>query len=188
VPARGHGETDIRAGGPADADCLLAMFDDAVAWLSGRGQGGQWGTQPWSQQPILTARVRQLAAEEELWLARIDHDPAGALILTEHSPAYVPPASEPELYVLLMITVRRHAGRGVGTALLAHARAQARQRDAGLLRVDCWAGAAGRLTGYYASQGFAPTVSFNLDGWPGQVLEQRVPPEPPEGLEAQGGH
>jgi hypothetical protein len=31
----------ITAGGPDDAPALLALFDDAVAWLVARGQTGQ---------------------------------------------------------------------------------------------------------------------------------------------------
>jgi hypothetical protein len=31
----------VRRGVPADADPLLALFDDAVAWLLARGQTGQ---------------------------------------------------------------------------------------------------------------------------------------------------
>ena len=166
---------DIRIGGAADADCLLAMFDDAVAWMVDRGQGDQWGTEPWSRQPDLAGRVRRLAAEEELWIADVDHDPAGALILTGQCPDYVPPAGEPELYVLLLITARPYTGRAIGAAPLDPARGQARRRGIDLLRVDCWAGAEGRLVDYYASTGFTPASRFDLDGWPGRLLEQRLP-------------
>jgi len=41
--------------------------------------------------------------------------------------------------------------------------------------VDCWAGAEGRLVDYYASTGFTPASRFDLDGWPGRLLEQRLP-------------
>ena len=34
----------IDRGGAADAARLLALFDDAIAWLVSRGQTGQWGT------------------------------------------------------------------------------------------------------------------------------------------------
>jgi hypothetical protein len=33
----------IRPGIAADAPLLLALFDEAVAWLVTRGQPGQWG-------------------------------------------------------------------------------------------------------------------------------------------------
>ena len=165
----------IRAGDQRDADTLLAMFDDAVAWLTQQGRGDQWGTRPWSQHPASAERVRQMATDEELWIAEIDHRPAGALILTEQAPAYVPPASQSELYVLLLITARAYAGLSLGSTLLAHAREQARDRGLPLIRVDCWAGANGKLVDYYRRAGFTPTVGFTHHGWSGQVLEQKLP-------------
>ena len=36
-------EIEVRRGGPRDTPRLLALFDDAIAWLVARGQTGQWG-------------------------------------------------------------------------------------------------------------------------------------------------
>lgn len=166
----------LRPGGPDDVVELLAMFDDAVAWLSGRGQGAQWGTEPWSTVPSRVEYVRATLTDEESWVAQIGGRVAGALVLAGRAPAYVPPAGEPELYVRLLITARAFAGRGVGGVLLAHARGEARRRDVRLLRVDCWAGGGGRLVDYYTGAGFTPTVTFDRDGWPGQLLEERLTP------------
>lgn len=167
-------QVEIRAGSAADADFLLAMFDEAVAWMVARGQGDQWGTQPWSQQPSRAEHVRQMAGGEELWIAHFQQAPAGALVLSEQPPAYVQPASEAELYVRLLLTSRKRAGHGLGSALLDYARAQARQRSIDLVRVDCWAGAEGRLIAYYVRNGFTPTERFDVKGWPGQILEDRL--------------
>jgi hypothetical protein len=52
----------IEQGGAADAQRLLGLFDDAVAWLVARGQTGQWGTEPFSARPAQVARVRGWAA------------------------------------------------------------------------------------------------------------------------------
>ena len=164
---------DIRAGSAADADFLVGMFDEAVAWMTARGQGAQWGTQPWSEQPDKVKRVHQMAGELELWIAYFEQAPAGALALSEQPPSYVQPASGRELYVRLLITSRKCAGNGIGAALLDHARAQARQRSIDLVRVDCWAGAEGRLIDYYVRNGFTPTERFDVKGWPGQILEDR---------------
>ena len=164
---------DIRAGSAADAGFLLDMFDEAVAWMTARGQGDQWGTEPWSQNPARVRRVHEMASELELWIGHLGQAPAGALALSEQPPSYVQPAGERELYVRLLLTSRRRAGNGIGAALLDHARAQARQRSIDLVRVDCWAGAQGRLIDYYVRNGFTPTERFDVNGWPGQILEDR---------------
>jgi GNAT superfamily N-acetyltransferase len=163
----------IRPGGPDDVDVLLALFDEAVAWMVARGQPEQWGSRPFSSQPQRVERVRGLA-RKELWIAEWDAEPVGALAIGSDAPAYVPPAPEPETYVHLLLTSRRRAGLGIGSALLDLARERAREAGTGLLRVDCWAGAQGRLVAYYARNGFTPTGTFAVGDWPGQVLEQRL--------------
>lgn len=70
-------------------------------------------------------RVRQMATDQELWIAEIDH--------------------------------------------------QAHDRGITLMRADCWADANGKLVDYYRGAGFTPTVGFTHHGWPGQVLQQKLP-------------
>jgi hypothetical protein len=70
VQNSGEGEVKIRAGDQRDADTLLAMFDDAVAWLRQQGRGDQWGTRPWSQVAEVKALACQLPAETGTPLSR----------------------------------------------------------------------------------------------------------------------
>ena len=42
------------------------------------------------------------------------------------------------------------------------------------LRVDCYAGGEQALVRFYESAGFARTDTFDVKGWPGQVLERRL--------------
>ncbi|HVK26657.1 MAG TPA: GNAT family N-acetyltransferase [Actinokineospora sp.] len=163
----------IRPGGPADTDTLLAFFDDAVAWMVARGQPGQWGSEPWSTQPNRVERVVAMAASN-LWIAEVDGEPAGALVIDDSAPAWIPPADEPERYVRLLITKRAFAGRGIGADLLAFARERTKAEGIGLLRVDCWAGANGELIAYYVRDGFTPTEPFTVGDWHGQVLARRL--------------
>ncbi|WP_326565886.1 GNAT family N-acetyltransferase [Amycolatopsis rhabdoformis] len=167
------GTFTIRPGTAADADTLLQFFDEAVEWLVARGSAGQWGDQPWSSIPHRASRVADMAKEPGLRIGELDGEPAGALIVGEQCPEHVPPPGEPELYVRLLITSRRFGGERVGARLLAHALVVARQKNIGLVRVDCWAGGDGALQRYYEGQGFTPTVRFDVDGWIGQVFEQR---------------
>ena len=65
-------EYDIRRGTAADEDALLALFDEAVAWMVARGQERQWGDRPFSERPDALRRVRGMARHEGLWIAELD--------------------------------------------------------------------------------------------------------------------
>jgi len=163
----------ITAGGTGDVDTVLALLDGATAWLVGLGRTGQWGTEPHSTNPRRVAQVTEWAEGGRLHLAHLDGQVAGALAVGEAMP-WVPPATEPELYVNLLVTNRALAGRGVGARLLGHARDMARERGAHLLRVDCYGGGDRALVRYYERQGFTATEPFAVGEWPGQLLVQRL--------------
>lgn len=164
----------IRSGGPDDAPAILAMLDEAVAWLAANGRSGQWGAEPFSQIPRRVASITDQTRTDTIWIAESGGRPVGAMATSPHPMPYVDPADEPELYVTLLVTSRAFAGRGVGSGLLAHARAEARRRGVGLVRVDCYAGSGGALVGYYVRNGFTPVSAFNVGDWPGQLLSLRV--------------
>jgi ribosomal protein S18 acetylase RimI-like enzyme len=162
-------ELRMRPGGPADEDALLALFDEAVAWMVARGQPGQWGERPFSERPEALARVREFAASPGLWIAERDGEPAGAVIVGAHPP-HVEPVAAPELYIELLISSRAHAGNAIGARLVRRAREIAVERGVDLLRVDCWAGAPS-LVAWYERQGFRRSGTFDVGGWIGQVFE-----------------
>lgn len=169
----------LRPGGPADAPAVLRLLDDATAWLVARGRTGQWGTEPASTDPRRIAQADAWSAGGGLWLAMLGDRPVGALVAGAATD-YVPPATEPELYVNLLVTDRAHSGSGIGGRLLAHAAELARGHGLSLLRVDCYAGGDGALVRWYERQGFTPTEPFTVDRpgrdpWPGQVLARRLP-------------
>jgi len=164
----------IRQGGPDDAAAIMAMLDGAVAWLAENGRSGQWGTEPFSTLPQRVESIAERTRTDSIWIAEIDGSPAGAMATSPKPVPYVDAADEPELYVTLLVTGRAFSGNGVGAALLAHARDEARRRGAGLVRVDCYAGGGGRLVAYYRRNGFTPVETFSVGEWPGQVLSLRV--------------
>ncbi|KAE8422207.1 hypothetical protein BDV36DRAFT_246151 [Aspergillus pseudocaelatus] len=187
--------------GTVDAiPAVLHLLDTAVQWLVSQDRTGQWGTAPFSENPQRAEQLRGFSTTGHgLWLAikaennipilpqnrmsniqpqTMDGETpgiiVGALAIGERSP-YVPPVSEPELYVRLLVTDRRCAGNQIGKRLLDHARDLARNARISLLRVDCYAGGDGKLIQYYESQGFKRVESFNVEGeWPCQVLDQRL--------------
>jgi GNAT superfamily N-acetyltransferase len=170
-------ETAIRPGTAADIPVVLGLLDRAVEWLVTLGRTGQWGTEPASTNPRRREQARDWVDSGGLYLADTGGRSVGALVVGA-APEYVPAAAEPELYVNLLVTDRRHAGQGVGARLLDHARHLARRAGVTLLRVDCYRGGDGALVRYYEGQGFVATARFTVDlpsgPWPGQVLEQRL--------------
>lgn len=152
------------------------MLDSAVVWMNDRGNTEQWGTTPYSQKPGGAARVERYMTENAPYVAELGGTPVGALVLhTGPSPRMpVAPAEEPERYVRLLVSDRRHSGLGIGAALLAHAARETRRAGVELLRVDCWAGGKGELVAFYERNGFTPTDRFLSGEWPGQVLARRV--------------
>ncbi|WP_089155670.1 GNAT family N-acetyltransferase [Micromonospora sp. NBS 11-29] len=168
----------IRPGGPGDEPAVLRLFDSAIAWLAERGRTGQWGTDPASTDPRRVAQADAYAHGGGLWFAEIDGTEAGALVVGAAT-EYVPPATEPELYVNLLVTDRAYAGRGIGARLLAHAAELAHARGLGLLRVDCYRSADRALVRFYEGCGFTATDEFTVHRpgrvpWPGQVLARRL--------------
>ena len=145
----------IREGGPEDAAAVLALFDEAVAWLVARGQTGQWGSTPFSQIDARVARGGRVGGERRV----ADRDaratrPVGALVLGAR-PEHVSPAPAPERYITALVTSRAHAGQEIGAELVHRAIKETRTAGVQLLRVDCWAGAPA-LVAWYERQGFAP--------------------------------
>ncbi len=166
----------IRSGDVADVPVLMTMFDEAVAWMVGRGNTEQWGSEPWSTQPRTVAAIADRVTRGDLWIAEVDAGPVGALITTDTPKDYVEPAAEPELYVDLLLTSRRHAGRGIGARLLSHAHELAVRQGVSLIRLDCHRAPDESLIRYYERNGFVRALPFTHGGWPGQVLERRLSP------------
>jgi ribosomal protein S18 acetylase RimI-like enzyme len=165
---------DLRVLEPGDDQVLLDLMDDAVAWLNSRGITKQWGSEPFSADPRRRAMVQGWLAVGHAVLASESGQPAGALVLGD-APDYVPPPSEDEVYVNLLVSAHRPGSRGVGRWLLDHAAAVTRERGVSLLRVDCFAGEGSRLPAFYESCGFTRTSSFTVgDTWEGVVLERRL--------------
>lgn len=74
----------IRRGDVRDLPVLLDLFDEAVEWLVSHGNAGQWGTEPFSTQPRQRDRVAGVIDDGELWIAEVDAEPAGALVVSQN--------------------------------------------------------------------------------------------------------
>lgn len=108
-----RGRLTVRRGTVRDADTMLALFDDAVRWLTERGNTGQWGTAPFSAIPQRVQQVRGWGEAGALRVAERD-GLVVAMSSVGPAPAYVSPATEPELYVMGLVGRRAPAARGAG--------------------------------------------------------------------------
>jgi GNAT superfamily N-acetyltransferase len=165
----------IRAGDESDLSAIITIIDEAIVWMVSQGNTRQWGTEPWGSQPRRVDNIRDLISTGELWMAELDGEPAGAMIVSDQPMTYIKPVDEPELYVKLLATSRRHAGNKIGEQLLAKAKSEAIAKGVSLMRVDCYAGHTGELVKYYERNGFVRAETFTaIPNWPGQVLTQRL--------------
>lgn len=167
-----QGSIRIRPGDETDGPTVAAIFDETVAWLVDRGQTGQWGATPFSERPGLRERVQGFKIGGGLHIAERDGEPVGVLVVGP-APAYAPPSSVPELYIILLLSSRRAAGHGIGHVLVNHAIELGYERKAEILRVDSWAHAPG-LVRWYEKQGFERSGRFELNGWQGQIFTMRL--------------
>ncbi|MBN3782409.1 GNAT family N-acetyltransferase [Burkholderia sp. Ac-20345] len=168
----GMDEVVIRRASAHDAPAVLGIFDDVIAWFVTIGNEGQWGSEPWSTQPKRIGLVTEACALPDAWVAEDQEGRVlGALILGESMP-YVPPATEPEIYVRVLVASRDARARGVGRRLMAFADERARAAGVERLRVDCYGGGSGALVRFYESCGYERISPFDVEGWPGQLLER----------------
>ena len=168
----------IRVGGRDDVPALLAFGDEAVEWMNARGNTQQWGTEPWTGKDKRREAFLQRADTGGMRvLEDEDGTPLGIMVITEQCQPYVPEAEERELYVNFLISSRKHAGHGVGRALIERAKQEAAERGIDLLRVDCWAGEDGNLVRVYEGYGFKRVLEFRAGEtgeWPGMLLAMRL--------------
>ena len=161
----------LRTGSIDDLDAVMALMDKAVAWLVEHGRTGQWGDQPWSASEKRVAQIRRMVEDNELLVLEEAGAEIAALVHGPTAHDYVAPATEPEDYVLLLVS--DPGARGAGRRLLDESWSRARARGIDRQRVDCYGGGEGKLVRFYESAGFTVTGSFEVSGWPGRLLERR---------------
>ncbi|OPA88910.1 GNAT family N-acetyltransferase [Pseudomonas fluorescens] len=164
----------IRRASVTDAPAVLQVFDEVIAWFVAMGNTGQWGTEPWSALPWRVAQVAQACALPGAWVVVDQADRVRAALVMGEAMPYAPAATEPEVYVRLLIATRDVPARGIGRRLMSFADECARVAGVGRLRVDCYGGGTGALVRFYESCGYERISTFDLEGWPGQLLGRNL--------------
>ena len=136
-------EIVLRRARPEQLGDVLAVLDEAAAWLNGRGVA-QWPPR------FKPKWVEDGLARGETWLVLVGGDVAGTVTLDWTDPLWDDVGGAAG-YVHRM-AVRRWAA-GIGAQVLDWAAAAARSNGRNRLRLDCVASNA-RLKAYYETAGF----------------------------------
>ncbi len=161
---------EISLAGPADRDAIISILEEASEWLLSRGIR-QW--LPGSFPPEL---IEGRIARGELYLGRVDGEPAGTFTLLWSDPEIWGERPPDAGYVHSLAVSRAHAGCGLGQKLLRHAEKIVGGRGRRYLRLDCWNGSE-KLREYYTGARFRHVGdrSFEGDpGWAASLFEKRV--------------
>ena len=158
---RTGGAIEFLVASPRQLDDVLAVLDEAAAWLQGR-KVVQWPPRfepSWADGAI---------SRGETWLVRVGETISGTVTLDLADPVWdgFPGAA---LYVHRMAVCRRAAG--LGTEILGWAAGVARERAREALRLDCVTSNGG-LRAYYEAAGFVPCGDVAVAGAPGQRLDE----------------
>jgi GNAT superfamily N-acetyltransferase len=125
-------DTLIRPIKPAELSTFLSILREAADWLRAAGRP-LWTPEMLSEQAVLSQYDMG-----ELFLCRVDHDPAGAMILAGEEAMHWPGKNPGEATYLHKLAVRRaYAGTGLSARMLAFAKEYARGAGRTYLRLDC---------------------------------------------------
>lgn len=160
-------ELSIRATTPSDLDTVLAVLDEAAAWLQSIGMREQWPPVVSEDERFLT-QVTRLVGEGRFYVASSEGDAVGVFNLRDEPNLDGGPSGywtledlkQPAVYLFQLAVRRSVASQGVAASMLQWAFETAQRRER-TLRLDCWAGNE-RLRRYYLDAGFQ-----HLGDWEG---------------------
>ncbi|HEY6496278.1 MAG TPA: GNAT family N-acetyltransferase [Trebonia sp.] len=156
----GESGTGFAVADPGQVGDVLAVLDEAAAWLHGRGVE-QWPAR------FEASWVEGAVRRGETWLVTAGGTVSGTVTLDRRDPAWDGLPGAAALYVHRM-AVRRPAA-GLGAAILRWSADVALRQGLDALRLDCVA-SNGRLRAYYETAGFAYRGDATVAGAPGQRL------------------
>ena len=140
---------------PNDLDTLVALRDQAAAWLASKGIN-QW-QEPWPTEDLMVeGMLRSIEAGETFIVWDDDHTPAATITINHWAKPELwteQERAEPALYAHKVTVDRAYGGQGLGAELLDWAGTRAANQGARWLRVGVWT-TNDKLQQYYRDQGF----------------------------------
>lgn len=159
---------------------ILALFDEAVAWLVSRDIVDQWGTAPFSEQQSRWAQFQRWIDWGAMFVARQhnghENRLVGTLAVGDEAPWYLSRYHEfpsSAFYLEAFTTSRSVKGHGIGRTLLQWAERYTLQAGKSELWLDCWADNPA-LCNYYQKAGFVPGELFYVGDWRGQFFDKQL--------------
>ena len=135
-----------------DEAVASAIVREAAIWLAATGRE-MWGPEDYTIEA------------GEVYLAKVDDEPVGVMILQWEDPYYWPDVPSGESAFVHRLAVRRSvAGKGVSHALLEWAKRSARGAGRKYLRLDCDPERP-RLCAFYESAGFVRHSVTTIEGY-----------------------
>lgn len=165
-----HDELTIRQAQPEDVDTIVAIEEEAAAWL--RSRGIEPGKPPRPFREIFAASI----AHGYTYVAEREGTIAGKITLQVHDSLWSNRPGE-ALYVHGLTVRRSFAGREIGRAMLRWAEEQARARGKTYLRLDCNADNPA-LRSYYERAGFTPRGDVALAHRVASLYEKDLTSDP----------
>jgi GNAT superfamily N-acetyltransferase len=167
----------VRPAVPKDVRAIIGLIDKSADWLRTKGTD-QWA-RPWPNEKARDDRIVRGIRANRTWMIENKGTLVGTITYRREGNKKLwtlDERREPSVYISRLIVSRRHAGRGVGAALIDWAgRRGIKEWNAGWIRVDVWTINYG-LHNFYKNQGFTHlrTCSFK-DPWdyPSAALFQK---------------
>ncbi|WP_258171170.1 GNAT family N-acetyltransferase [Paenibacillus sp. R14(2021)] len=132
-----------------ETQAVLELWQGSARWLQAKGIR-QWHPDDFSLDRVLEV----MHAGHELFLARLQGEPVGALYICGSDPQLWEELNDEESgYIHRFAVSRGHSGLGIGDQMLAWAEAYIRSQGRKRVRLDCMADNP-RLNQYYLDAGF----------------------------------
>jgi ribosomal protein S18 acetylase RimI-like enzyme len=166
-----RGALTIDPAQPHELRVVIAIIDDAAAWLHAKGITQQWHSP--SPQSFVEFMEKQIA-RGEVYLARTADGHAIGTFRFDWTDEELW-ADDPDGggYVHSFAIRSCAHGKGVGAAMMAWAKQHVRARGKKFLRLDCWGGNKS-LKNYYAGLGFTLVRYVPEEDWVCAAFQMNV--------------
>jgi protein-tyrosine phosphatase len=154
----------------AQTDLLYDMHEDVARWLWSRG------IHQWEPGELQRERLIWRIVRGEAYLALLDGEPAGMVIVQDSDEITWGVRPDDALYLHALCARRQFSGRGVGRAILRWAEDQVSVRGRMYLRLDCMAENT-KLRAYYEDAGLRHVGEQTWEedpSWRSSLYEKRV--------------
>lgn len=115
-----------------DVETAISIMKEAAEWLIATGR------KLWSHEKLTREKLMYNRQQDDFYVAYVDGEPAGAMILDWKDPEIWGDDSGTESGYIHKLSVRRtFAGKGLPSRLIGHATAVCLSKEISLLRLDC---------------------------------------------------